>query len=366
MATIRERIKENGTRAFHVQVRISGFPARTASFRTKREAERWAKTIEAEMIEGRHFRSVESRRRTVIDAIDRYIAEELPKKGDGAMHKTTLAWWRKKIGNKKISEVTPALIAEHKGILSREKYQRSKPDGRRTSLQKGESPKLYTRSSGTVNRYLSVLSHVFTVARKEWHWISNNPFDGVSKLKEPGGRTRHLSEDERRKLLDETGKYPELHCFVILALSTSCRAGDLLKLEWSDVNLNESQILFRKTKNREPRTAWLNGAALRLLTEHFKKRQICSVYVFNNKSGKGEFNYSKPFKQACDTAGIKHFRFHDLRHTAATELAKLGASEQQLKAIGGWKSNIVSRYVHLAANDSKDIVAKMNNKIIGG
>jgi hypothetical protein len=71
MAAIRER----GGR-FHVQVRMAGFPARTATFPTRRQAERWAKTIEAEMIEGKHFRSVEARRRTLAEAIDRYLAEE--------------------------------------------------------------------------------------------------------------------------------------------------------------------------------------------------------------------------------------------------------------------------------------------------
>lgn len=82
MPTIRERAKGDGTRIFHVQVRMSGFPARTASFPTRRQAERWAKTVEAEIVEGRHFRGTEARRRTVAAAIDRYIAEEKPKKRD--------------------------------------------------------------------------------------------------------------------------------------------------------------------------------------------------------------------------------------------------------------------------------------------
>ncbi|HEY0339448.1 MAG TPA: hypothetical protein VGC34_01465, partial [Steroidobacteraceae bacterium] len=82
MPTIRERAKADGTRVFHVQVRMSGFPARTASFPTRRQAERWSKTVEAEMIEGKHFRSVEARRRSLAQAIDRYVEEELPKKRD--------------------------------------------------------------------------------------------------------------------------------------------------------------------------------------------------------------------------------------------------------------------------------------------
>jgi hypothetical protein len=69
--TIRERAGQ-----FHAQVRMSGFPTRTASFPTRRMAERWAKTVEADMIEGRHFRSVEARRRTLAEvAFPRFSAQ---------------------------------------------------------------------------------------------------------------------------------------------------------------------------------------------------------------------------------------------------------------------------------------------------
>lgn len=64
-------------------------------------------------------------------------------------------------------------------------------------------------------------------------------------------------------------------------------------------------------------------------------------------------------------AGIGSFRFHDLRHSAATYLAQLGATEQQLRAIGGWKSGVVSRYVHLAAEDAKDAMQALSNKLDG-
>jgi len=53
-------------------------------------------------------------------------------------------------------------------------------------------------------------------------------------------------------------------------------------------------------------------------------------------------------------AKITEFTFHDVRHTAATYLARVGASEQQLKAIGGWKSGVVSRYLHLVAEDAQE------------
>jgi len=365
MASIRERKKADGTRVFNVQVRMIGFPARTASFRSNKAAKAWATTIEAQMIEGKHFRNAEARRHTVAEAIDRYVLEELPRKRNGNMHRATLPWWKEQLGRIKLADISAASIVEARGKLEREPYQRAKPNSKRTSLKDGDVARTFKRTSSTVNRYLASLAHVFTVARKEWHWIAHNPFDGVSKLGENKTRTRHLSDDERTRLLKESANDPALHCFVVIALSTACRAGELLKLTWPDVNLKEGQLLFRETKNAEPRTAWLHGEALRLLKEHARVRRIDTDQVFCNPSGRGPLDYNKSFRAACVAAKVEGFRFHDLRHTAATELARMGATEQQLRAIGGWKSGVVSRYVHLAANDAKEVLAKMNKKILG-
>lgn len=70
---------------------------------------------------------------------------------------------------------------------------------------------------------------------------------------------RYLSTEERAALLEQTAKDRTLHTFVILALSTACRAGELLKLAWRDVDFEEGRLLFRQTKSDEPRQAWLSG-----------------------------------------------------------------------------------------------------------
>lgn len=358
MANIRERKTKDGKSRFTVQVRIAGFPARTATFSTLREAKRWAIKVEADMLEGKHFRNVEARRRTVGDAIDRYLRYELPRKSDRAP-RGRLRWWKDEIGHLKLGEVSPALIAECRDKLLATPYRRGK----------GDTAREYRRSPATVNRYLGNLSHVFTIARKEWHWTSHNPVADVSGYPE-GERIRFLSNDERKALLAETAKDPVLHTFVLIALTTACRAGELLKLEWRDVDLESGRILFRKTKNRKARTVWLHGEALAALKAHGKVRHL-SGRVFVNVGGKrakrGEsvYDYGDPFREAVKAAGIQNFRFHDLRHTAATYLAQEGATEQQLRAIGGWKSNVVSRYVHLAAQDAKEALQKLAVRVHG-
>ena len=365
MATIRERAKVDGTRAFHVQVRMAGFPARTASFPTKRQAERWAKTIEAEMIEGRHFRSVEARRRTLAEAIDRYLDHEAPKLRDGRMHRSTLPWWREKLGRFKLCEITPALIAEYRNKLAAETYRRARPGAKHSSLNAGEQAREFKRKPNTVNNYLVSSGRVFSVARREWHWITHNPMEGVAKLSAGPGRVRYLSEDERQRLLTETAKNQQLHTLAVLALSTAARAGELMNLSWCDVDLKDGRVLLRETKNTQPRAIWVHYEALRLLKEYGKIRRLDDDHVFLGATPGTRYDYHTPFKAACAAAGVADFRFHDLRHSAATYLAREGATEQQLKAIGGWKSNVVSRYVHLAAEDARAILERMNAKILG-
>ena len=102
--------------------------------------------------------------------------------------------------------------------------------------------------------------------------------------------------------------------------------------------------------------------AQRLLKAHARTRALGEPRVFVSDKGK-PFDYRPGFEAACTAAKLSGVVFHCTRHTAATMLAREGASEQQLKAIGGWKSGIVSRYVHLAAVDGKAVLARMNAKI---
>jgi integrase len=362
VAAIREREKR-GKPVFHVQVRMRGFPARTASFPTRRLAERWAKTIEASMIEGKHFRGVEARRRTLAEAIERYIKEELPKKRDARTRLIRLNWWKDKLGHLTLADITPAVIVECRGKLSREHYTRARPGAPASTLEEGEAAREFTRAPPTINRYLAYLSHALTIARREWHWLDVNPFDGVGRLKEGAGRVRVLNDVERKALLAHTAKGdPRLHLLVRLALATAARAGELLALTWPDVDTKAGRLLLKYTKNDQPRVVWVRGEALRLLRAHARTRVPGEARLFVSDTGK-EFDYRPGFEAACTAAKLSGVVFHSLRHSAATMLAREGASEQQLRAIGGWKSGIVSRYVHLAAADGKDVLAKMAAKI---
>jgi integrase len=275
-----------------------------------------------------------------------------------------LPWWKDKLGTRKLADITPSLIVDQLAKLASEPYIRATPGSKRSLLDAGDAAREFKRSPATIDRYHAVGSHVFTVARKDWHWISQNPFEAVRKSRPARGRVRYLSSDERARLLNQTAKDPTLHLLVVLALSTAARAGELLNLLWRDVDTKEGRVIFRLTKNSEPRVAWLLGEALKLMKKRAGKKPDAEGKVFASPGGFA-YDYSTPFKEAIKAAEIVDFRFHDLRHTAATALAREGASEQQLKAIGGWKSGIVSRYVHIASTDAKTILQKMNKSVMG-
>ncbi|HTD13290.1 MAG TPA: site-specific integrase [Steroidobacteraceae bacterium] len=315
------------------------------------------------MIEGRAFRNVEARRRSFADSIDRYVEEIVPTKRDARTRLIRLRWWKEKLGRLKLAEVSPAAIIEARSKLARETFTRSKPESKRSTV-KGNEQRKFRRSNATLDRYHAAGSHVFSVARREWQWVQHNPFESVGRLGEARSRVRFLSEEERARLLTETAKDPQLHTLVVLALATAARVGELVNLRWSDVDLKAGRLLLRVTKNAQERTAWVTGEALRLLKEHGKVRRLDDDRMFTSEKGK-LYRHAKPFDVACQAARVEDFSFHGLRHSAATYLAREGASEQQLKAIGGWKSGVVSRYVHLAAADAKCIQRKMNEKILG-
>jgi integrase len=366
VATIRKRGEK-----FEAQVRMAGYPSRTETFPTRKQAERWATTIEAQMIEGRHFRGSEARTKTVAEAIDKYAAEVLPHLKDGSMHRAYLPWWRERLRDVKLMDVTPALLTRCRNELERTPYVRAKPSSSRSLFKDQAAPK-YTRSRATVGKYLRVLSSVFTCAIKDWQWMAFNPVASLRLPQEGEGRERVLSDEEREQLFRETRKVPTLHLLVVLALSTCARAGELLKLTWANVDLKSGRLRFINTKNGSSRTVWIFAEALELLKEHARVRSLTDPRLFRGiESRPGRkvgqtYDYADAFEEALTRAGIEDVRFHDLRHSAATYLAIQGATEQQLKAIGGWKSNVVKKYVHIAANQLRDPMRELAEKVASG
>ena len=353
MASIEKREATEGKTTFRVKVRIKGYPTETATFERLTDARRWAQQTEAAIRERRYFKTSEAKKHTLEEAITRYISNVLSKKPKSIKDQSVqLNWWKQNLGKYVLADITPALIAEY-----------------RDELAKGITARGSPRTPSTVNRYLAALSHLFTIAVNEWGWIENNPLRRVTRPKEPRGRVRFLSELEREKLLaaakESTSSY--LHLVIVICLSTGARKMEILGLKWSSVDLDRGIITLHETKNNERRILPLTGHALALMKEHAKIRRLDTDLVFPSEHNpKKPIDLRTPFENALKRAGIDDFRFHDLRHSAASYLAMNGASLAEIAEVLGHKTlQMVKRYAHLSDAHTAGVVAKMNEKIFG-
>jgi len=355
MATIQARksIDEQGRQrtSYRVQVRLRGFPPVGATFGRKTDAAKWAQATEAAIREGRHFPQREAKRRTLGDLVDRELETTKSKRPhDYNRQRLLLGWWKKRLGDYTLDQCTPALIAEYRDRLLRE------------NIGTKETPQ--HRAPATANRFLSALSKAFSDAVREWHWLHENPLRRVAKEQESQGRVRYLSDKERERLLDDCRKseLPELYLIVMLALTTGMRRGEILGLRWPDTDLERGRIILHKTKNRERRSVPIVPHVADLLREHGKIRRLDNDMVFPSP-GKQPIWFDRAWYAALAAAKVEDFRFHDLRHTAASYLAMSGATVPEIAAVLGHKTlAMVKRYAHLSDQHTGAVVERMTQK----
>lgn len=375
MASIKEIQDKNGKYRYYVQIRLKGYPPQHASFKRKTDAERWIQQTEAAMREGRHFKTSAAKKHTFGELIDRYVRDVLPKKKKSEQRQgTQLKWWKERLSAYLLADITPALISEQRDFLLR-----------------GITKQGKVRSPATVVRYMAALSHVYTIAIKEWGWIEDSPISKVIKPKEPRGRIRFLSDEERPRLLQacEESRNPYLYLIVVLALSTGMRQGEILNLKWSQVELDneKGRITLYETKNHEIRPVALASHAFELMRQfrtakigdrNMKNPEIhgrstakrdersSPQLLFPGTSEKKPIDIRSAWEAALKKAGISDFKFHDLRHSCASYLAMDGASAPEIAAVLGHKTlAMVKRYAHLSDPHTAGVISRMNQKIFG-
>lgn len=359
MANIEKRTTQDGKTSYRVKVRLKGYPAQSATFDRLTDAKKWAAATESAIREGRHFKTTEAKKHTLAELVDRYIRDVLAKNPKAAEdRKHHLQWWKDAIGAYALADITPALLGECRDRLMNE-----------------------GRANATAAKYLAVLSHAFSVAVGEWGWLEISPVGKVKKPSLPRGRVRFLSDDERARLLEACrgSKNPALYPVVVLALSTGMRQGEIMGLYWRDpknppehrawgvVDLNAGRIVLHLTKNGERRVVPLVGHALEQVRELAKVRRLDTGLLFPGKAEPGEpIDLRQPWEKALEKADIHDFRFHDLRHSAASYLAMNGASLAEIAETLGHKTlQMVKRYSHLSEAHTASVVERMNAKIFG-
>ena len=358
MASIRAKLRPDGTTYYQAQVRIKGHPPQSASFERRTGARRWAELTEAAIRQRRYLKDFEAQRHTVAEMIDRFIAEVLPNRPKQRRDLTShLAWWKSEIGAHRLSALTPSVLSTA-----------------RDKLSKGTTVRGKKRAPATVLRIMASLSAVLKVAESDWQWIDSSPIAKISKPVAGRGRVRFLSVDERTRLLaacQELG-HPYLSTIVVLALSTGMRLGEIMSLRWELIDVRDllpighAQLL--ETKNGDRRGVPIAGAALAAVRTLARSEGKTAGLLFPSKRLDSEtpMDIRRPWTIAVAKAKLNDFRFHDLRHSAASYLAMNGATASEIAAVLGHKTlAMVQRYAHLSEAHTASLVARMNEQVFG-
>ncbi len=309
------------------------------------------------------LRNVKVTNMKIDKVIDQYIKLILPRKPKSApTDLIMLNWWRSTLPKDiSITDITAKDIIEC-----------------RNKLIKTINKNRVFNSNATINRHCAVLSHLYTIAINEWELINISPFKKIKKLKEPAGRTRYLTDDERIRLLGECENYrrqPLLYPIVLLLLTTGARRSEILTLRWSQVDLNRKIIVLNDTKNGSCRTLFLTEQCISLLSDLLTKSKHKGKYEYSkvredsllfqsNTNNTVPVCIRRPWLQVIKRAQIYNFKLHDLRHTSASYLAMSGASLLDIATILGHKDlSVTMRYSHLNTNHISTIMTKMTNSV---
>lgn len=193
----------------------------------------------------------------------------------------------------------------------------------------------------------------------------------ISKLPEPRGRERFLTQEERVRLLQvcHGSSCKLLFPIVLLALSTGMRKAEILGIKWKDIDLDSGRITLHHTKNGDSRVVPVKGLALTKLQDlaspHKCNPGYLEEYVFATKKGGKPIDFRGSWKTALALSEIKNFTFHDIRHDYITALSSLGYPLHVISRIVGHRSHAItaSRYSHLSLEHAERAATEIGTGI---
>ena len=232
-------------------------------------------------------------------------------------------------------------------------------------VEKYRTKRLKAVKPATVYQEIACLKNMYTKA-VEWGKLASNPLAGLRNPAPKNERLRYLTTDEIGRLLaacrSEDVRKSHLYPIVLLALHTGMRKGEILNLTWDRVDLANGVIIVTGTKSGENRVIPMTRTLRNVLSK--LPRQKGCPHVFHNRAGEKFYKIDRAFKHALAVAGIADFRFHDLRHTAASHMVMSGVDVFTVQEILGHKSiQMTRRYSHLSQTHKRAAVDALENAL---
>lgn len=354
MGVLRTRKDRNGRNRYQyiIELRRNGKKIyKSKTFDTKREAYIWEKKFLYEVDTGTITKE-SLKKRTVMSAIEKYIANVLPQRPKNTRNILQhLKWWEKQIGHFQLSDVTPAICAESRDLLLKE-----------------VGPKGKVRKSATALRYIATMSAVFECCVKDWMFISQNPLRSIKKPSAGRRKTRFFTLEEISKIRNLCAASNSTYMLPIftIAIHTGMRRGEILSLKWGDINFEEKEIHLSTSKNGEPRDIAMTGDVYKALTN----------WAISNKFDKSGLVFSSPknphrpvdikstFERILRKAGISDGTFHTIRHSTCSYLASLHVSPTLIARIVGHKdSRTTDIYIDAVKSHRHEVMKQLESLI---
>lgn len=200
-------------------------------------------------------------------------------------------------------------------------------------------------SENNKRKYASLISHLFKIASIRWSMPIENPVSGKIEMPSNGKpRDRRLEGNESTKLIGELSG--EAKAIFEFAIETGMRRGEMLSLEWKNVDYKKLVAILSDTKNGETRAVPLSTSAVRVLKS--LPQGVGKAKVFNISRSQ----LRDAFEAARIAAEIPNIRLHDLRHEAASRLFEKGLNVMEAASVTGHKTlSMLKRYTHLNPTD---------------
>ncbi|MBZ5689163.1 MAG: site-specific integrase [Acidobacteriia bacterium] len=214
----------------------------------------------------------------------------------------------------------------------------------------------------TFNRYKALISMVYRQGIKN-HKVTSNPAREIERRKENNIRVRYLLHQEELALRDAiSAKCPEHLPELDIALHTGMRRSEQYDCEWGWLNLDRRVLTVPRSKSGEHRHVFLNDtaiAAFQLLWRFSDGKGKVFAHLYRSDKTTGARGW---FKQALSDAGVRNFRWHDLRHTFASRLVMAGVDIRTVQDLMGHMDiQVTLRYSHLAPQHELEAVQRLCN-----
>lgn len=201
------------------------------------------------------------------------------------------------------------------------------------------------RARGSGYQANRILSHT----RKLFNWciergiVETSPIVGLKPPTKEVSRERTLDDDEVMRLLRacRNDVYP-FRQFAPLLLATAQRRGELAEMRWSEIDFAAKTwvIPSDRSKNGKAHVVPLSDFALEMISE--VPRFLDCDYVFTTTKKSPVSGFSKALRRLSENSQTKDWRWHDLRRTAASNMAKAKVAPHVVEKVLNHVSGIIS------------------------